>query len=237
MTTIGYGALALALVISLYTAVASILGARRASAKLAGSARKGVVATAVLVTLASAVLLYLLLTRDFQVQYVYEHVSTYMPTIYVLSAFWAGQEGSLLFWLWLLTIFSLMILPPRRGGNEGGANWSQELRPYTLAVLAFCQAFFALLLVFASNPFATYPTRPTEGFGMNPLLENFWMIIHPPVVFIGYAAYAVPFAFAIAALITGKLAERGNSPPRFGEVLGEGAVSYTHLTLPTILRV
>jgi cytochrome c-type biogenesis protein CcmF len=200
MTRIGYGTLALALVVSICTAVASILGARRESPKLAGGAQKGVVATAALVTLASAILIYLLITRDFQVQYVYQHVSTYLPTIYTLSAFWAGQEGSLLLWLWLLTIFSLLLARRKEG-------WSQELKPYALAVLAFCQAFFALLLVFTSNPFATYPTRPTEGFGLNPLLENFWMIIHPPVVFIGYAAYTVPFAFAIAVLATGRLGQ------------------------------
>jgi len=200
MTTIGYGALVLALVISIYTAVASILGARHGSAKLAGGAQKGVVATAMLVTLASAILIYLLLTHDFQVKYVYRHVSTYQPAIYTLSAFWAGQEGSLLLWLWLLTIFSVLVA---RREEE----WSLELKPYALAVLALCQAFLALLLVFASNPFATYPTRPAEGFGLNPLLENFWMIIHPPVVFIGYAAYTVPFAFAIAALTAGKLGQ------------------------------
>ena len=200
MTSIGYVALALALAISIYTAVASILGVRRQSLKLAESARKGVVAAALLVTLASVILIYLLLTHDFQVQYVYEHVSTYQPTIYTLSAFWAGQEGSLLLWLWLLTIFSALIARREEG-------WSQELKPYALVVLAFCQAFFALLLVVASNPFATYPTSPAEGFGLNPLLQNFWMIIHPPVVFIGYAAYTIPLAFAIAALITGKLGE------------------------------
>ncbi len=200
MTTIGFGAVALALVISIYVAIASILGARRQSPKLAENAQKGIVAAAVLVTLASAILLYLLLARDFQVKYVYEHVSTYQPTIYTLSAFWAGQEGSLLLWLWLLTLFSAFIA--RREED-----WGRELRPYALAVLALCQAFFALLLVIASNPFATLPTRPAEGFGLNPLLENFWMIIHPPVVFVGYAAYTVPFAFAIAALATGKLGQ------------------------------
>jgi cytochrome c-type biogenesis protein CcmF len=198
MTAIGYGALALALLISIYTAVASILGVRRGSPKLTENAQTGVMAAAVFVTLASAILVYLLLARDFQVQYVYEHVSTYQPTIYTLSAFWAGQEGSLLLWLWLLTIFSVLIARREEG-------WNQELKPYALAVLALCQAFFALLLVLFSNPFATLPARPAEGFGLNPLLENFWMIIHPPVVFIGYAAYTVPFAFAIAALVTGKL--------------------------------
>ena len=198
MTTVGSGALALALAISIYTAIAYVLGSRRGSPKLVESAQKGVMAVAVLVTLASIILIYLLLARDFQVQYVYEHVSTYQSTIYTLSAFWAGQKGSLLLWLWLLTIFSALVA--RREES-----WSQELKPYALALLASCQAFFALLLVLASNPFATLPIRPAEGFGLNPLLENFWMIIHPPVVFIGYAAYTVPFAFAIAALVTGKL--------------------------------
>ncbi len=88
MTSVGYGALALASVISIYTAVASIVGAHRGSPKLVGSAQKGVMAVAVFVTLASAILIYLLVTRDFQVQYVYRHVSTYLPTIYSFSAFW-----------------------------------------------------------------------------------------------------------------------------------------------------
>jgi cytochrome c-type biogenesis protein CcmF len=196
---VGRAVLALALLLSPCIAVALIVGARRGSQKLVEIAQKGVMIVAVLVTLASAILLYLL-ARDFQVQYVYEHVSTYQPTVYTLSAFWAGQKGTLLLWLWLLTIFSALIA--RREES-----WSKELKPYALAVLAFCQAFFALLLVSTSNPFATLPIRPAEGFGLNPLLENFWMIIHPPVVFIGYAAYTVPFAFAIAALIRGRLGE------------------------------
>ncbi len=201
MATVGYVTLVLALATSIYTAVAYILGTRRESPKLTGSAQKGVTATAVLVTLASAILLYLLLTRDFQVEYVYRYVSTYLPTIYAVSAFWAGQEGSLLLWLWLLTIFSVLVA--RREES-----WSQELKPYALATIAICQAFFALLLVVVSKPFATSIVIPPEGVGMNPLLENFWMIIHPPVVFIAYAAYTVPFAFAIAALVTGRLGEK-----------------------------
>ena len=198
MTRAGYGALALASVLSLYAAVASIVGAARRSPELLKRARKAIVAVAGLVTLASAILIYLLVTRDFQVQYVYRHVSTYQPAIYNLSAFWAGQEGSLLLWLWLLTIFSFAIA--RRKEDS-----TQELKPYALAVLALCQVFFALLLLFVSSPFATFPTAPIEGRGLNPLLENFWMVIHPPIVFVAYAAYTVPFAFAVAALITGKL--------------------------------
>jgi len=198
MTSAGYGALALASFLSLYIAVASILGAARKSQKLLKRARKAIVGLVGLVTLASAILIYLLVTRDFQVEYVYKHVSSYQPTIYNFSAFWAGQEGSLLLWLWLLTIFSFAIA--RRKDDA-----TQELKPYALAVLALCQLFNGLLLLFVSNPFATYATAPLEGRGLNPLLENLWMVIHPPVVFVGYAAYTVPFAFAIAALITGKL--------------------------------
>jgi len=198
MTGVGNGALILATVLSLYVAVAALAGGARRSTELLKQARYAIVAAAGLVTLASAILIYLLVTRDFQVEYVYRHVSTYQPTIYNLSAFWAGQEGSLLLWLWLLTMFSVAIARRKEDSTE-------ELKPYALAVLALCQVVFALLLLFDSNPFSTYPTAPLEGRGLNPLLENFWMVIHPPVVFVGYAAYTVPFAYAVAALITGKL--------------------------------
>jgi cytochrome c-type biogenesis protein CcmF len=198
MTDVGYWSLVLALAVSVYTATAFALGARQGRSKLIRSAGNGLLIVAGLVSVSAASLMYLLLTRNFQVRYVYQHVSTYLATPYTISAFWAGQEGSLLLWLWLLAILSIFV--QRRA-------WNQELLPYALAALAASEAFLAFVLVFTSNPFATYPIRPLEGFGLNPLLENFWMIIHPPIVFIGYAAYTVPFAFALAALVTGRLGD------------------------------
>jgi cytochrome c-type biogenesis protein CcmF len=121
-----------------------------------------------------------------------------MSLPYTLAAFYAGNEGSLLLWSWLLAIFSTVVLWQNR-------NKHRELMPYVVSVLAFTQAFFLLLMVFLSNPFETMPFPPPEGRGLNPLLENPGMIIHPPTLLGGYVAFTIPFAFAIAALVTRKL--------------------------------
>ena len=198
MGDVGYWAVALTFVVSLYVGVTSILGARQRNATLVASARNGVFAAAILATAASAVLMYLLVTRDFGIRYVYEHTNSHLPAAYVVSAFWSGQEGSLLVWLWLVTLLTAAIVLWKRV-------WGTPSGPYVLAVMAFTQAFLALLLLLLSNPFAALPTVPVEGRGLNPLLQNFWMIMHPPVVFVGYAAYTVPFALAIGGLITGQM--------------------------------
>jgi len=194
----GYWSLALALAAALYAAVAFIVGTRRNYPRLASSADKGMVAACGLVTLAVAILAYALVTRQFQVKYVYDHTSTILPLVYTLSALWAGQEGSLLLWLWLISGFALVLMTQR-------GPWLTPLRPYAMAVLAVTQALFTAVLVFETNPFARLPTAPTEGFGLNPLLQNVAMVIHPPLIFVAYAAFTVPFALAVAALITGRL--------------------------------
>lgn len=192
MPEIGQGALVLSLVASLYAAFAFFFSERQGREELRQRGNGALWAGAAGVTIASGQLFYLLLSHDFQVRYVYEHTSTYLPTLYLISAFWAGQEGSLLLWLWFLSLLTLIVAARR-----------DELRAYASAALAFVQSFLAFLLVAASEPFATLPLRPVEGLGLNPLLENFWMIVHPPVIFLGYAAYAVAFAFALAALAKG----------------------------------
>ncbi len=198
MANIGYWALVLALAGSVYAAVAVVLGARRRFPELIVSARNAILAVGALATVATGALFYLLLTHDFSIQYVYEHVTTYQPTLYNVSAFWAGLEGSQLLWLWLLSACAVAVaLNPR--------NWDSTLRPYALAVIAATQALFAALLVFATNPFTPMPVPQSEGFGLNPLLQNPFMVIHPPIVFAGYAGATVPFAYAVAALITGRL--------------------------------
>ena len=201
LTEIGYGALLLVLVAGLWAALSAVLGARRRRPELVASARNALLATAGLSTLASIVLLVLLFRHNFAVSYVYEHVSTFLKPAYVLSAFWAGLAGSQLLWLWLLCLFTAAIVLRR-------PTWDRELRPYAMAVLAITQAFFALLLVVISNPFELLPAGlglPAEGVSLNPLLQNFWMIVHPPIVFAAYALWTIPFAYALAALITGRL--------------------------------
>ncbi len=149
---------------------------------------------AVLVSFASALLLYFLLKNGFHLKYVYQHTSTHLPLIYRISAFWAGEEGSLLLWLWLLSILTVLVTTGRR-------NRSGEMAPHLLGILALVEAFFALMVVATSNPFETLPITPAEGVGMLPLLQNPGMVIHPPVLFLGYAAYTLPFAFALASIM------------------------------------
>jgi len=197
MATVGTWALVLALAVSAYTAVAAALGARKQNAALLESVRNGVWLGVAWSTVASGILLFLLLSRDFAVRYVYEHTSSDLPLAYTLSAFWAGQEGSLLLWLWFVTVLSAVLAWQRA--------WNQRLNLYALAILAGTQAVLALVLLLASSPFRLLSSVPTEGQGLNPLLQNFWMIAHPPVVFAGYAVYTVPFALALAGLIAGQL--------------------------------
>jgi len=197
MASIGSAALVFSFLLALGAGTMGLLGARRGSRLLSENARRALWATALLATLASIVLLYSLVSHDFQVKYVFEHSSTHLPLVYTISALWAGQEGSLLLWFWLLSI--LAVLAVRKHSAPG------NLRPYVLSVLAFTLAFFALMIIATSNPFQLLAERPAEGVGMLPLLENPGMVIHPPILFLGYAGYAVPFAFALAALLSGEL--------------------------------
>ncbi len=197
MAAIGSWALVLSLLVSLYAAIAAFMGARQRSRHLLESAQNAVWAVAVLVTVASVTLLYLLVTHDFQVRYVQQYSSTHLPLVYTISAFWAGQEGSLLLWLWFLAILTAIVTQHR---DQAG-----KIGPYLLTPLALTEAFFALLLLTTSNPFEAYPFKPAEGIGMLPLLQNPGMVFHPPVLFLGYAGYTVPFAFALAVLISGEL--------------------------------
>lgn len=198
LTELGYGALWLVMAAALWAAATAWLGARRQRPDLVLSARNALLAAAALATVAAGALLVLLLTRSFAVAYVHDHVSSYLRPAYVLSAFWAGLSGSQLLWLWLLAILTAALILRR-------PTWDRELRPYAMAVLAVTQAFFALLLVVINNPFELLPTLPAEGVSLNPLLQNFWMIVHPPIVFAAYALWTIPFAYAFAALVTGKL--------------------------------
>jgi cytochrome c-type biogenesis protein CcmF len=198
LSDIGYGALWLTIAVALWATVASVLGASQRRPKLLASARNALLVTAGLSTLSAILLVILLFTRDFEVRYVYEHVSTYLKPAYVLAAFWAGLDGSQLLWLWMLAIFTGVLVWRQ-------PTWDRDMRPYAMAVLAITQAFFALLLVLINNPFELMPSVPVEGHSLNPLLQNFWMVIHPPIVFAAYALWTIPFAYAFAALVTGQL--------------------------------
>ncbi len=209
LADIGYGVLWLTLAVALWATVMALLGGVQRRAELIASARRALLVTAGLSTLSIALLCALLFRHEFSVRYVYEHVSTYLQPAYLFSALWAGLEGSQLLWLWLLTFFTAVLVLrysslAHRPGLAGRA-WDHELQPYVMAFLAFTQAFFSLLLVWMNNPFELLPTAPAEGLGLNPLLQNIWMIVHPPIIFAAYALWTIPAAYALAALLTGRL--------------------------------
>ena len=201
MTDIGYFSLLLAFVLSAYGVMASILGVRKSRMQWVASAENTVLAVAALLTLASIALVYALVSRDFHVQYVASYSSRTLPLFYAVSAFWAGQAGSLLLWGWLLGIFSAIVVLQNRRQNRA-------LMPYVISVLMTITLFFLALMIYATNPFHRLPVAPQDGMGLNPLLQNPGMIFHPPTLFLGYVGFAIPFAFAMAALFAGQLDDR-----------------------------
>lgn len=154
-----------------------------------GTARLGFYIMAGLVTLASAYLMYLIFSHQFQVSYVYRYSSRDLPPGYLISAFWAGQEGSFLLWAFLIALMGIAFIKTAREFEAPG-----------MLAVSLVQAFFLAILVKAS-PFATHPQVPADGAGLNPLLQNPWMVIHPPILFIGYAAITFLFALAFAGLL------------------------------------
>lgn len=200
MVEIGYFSLIFALMFAAYSGLSSIFGVKGQRGELVASSENAAIAVWGFLTLASVALVYALVSRNFQVEYVAQYTNRSLPLIYTLTAFYAGQEGSLLLWAWLLSLFSSIVIWQNREKNR-------ELLPYATLVLMAITFFFLLLLVFVTNPFNKLPTTPPDGQGLNPLLQNPGMIFHPITLFLGYVGFTVPYAFAMAALITGRLGE------------------------------
>ena len=198
MTEIGYYSILISLFFSFYCGLALILGIKNRRAEVIASAENAALAVPVFLTLSAAALIYALVTRDFQIEYVARYTSRSLSLLYTLAAFYAGQEGSLLFWSWILSLVTAIVIFQNKKKNR-------ELMPQVLLVLVAVTFFFIFLMTFATNPFKTLNYRPSDGQGLNPLLQNPGMIFHPPALLIGYVGFTVPFAFAMAALITGKL--------------------------------
>ena len=198
MIELGTLALWLALVASVYAVAASVYGALRGRADFVASGERGAWTAAASVVVATGVMLHALITSDFSIRYVAGYSSTTLPLRYRISALWGGMEGSLLFWALVLVMLSSLVLWQNRNRNRA-------LMPWVTATLMTITTFFALMLVFLTPPFATLPFVPAEGTDLNPLLQNYWMSIHPPALYLGYVSWAVPFAFAMAALASGRL--------------------------------
>ncbi|WP_227762947.1 heme lyase CcmF/NrfE family subunit [Zhaonella formicivorans] len=197
MADLGKLSLLVALAITVYAIFAYIFGLRANNKPLLESAKGGVLAIGFLTTVASVVLFYLLLISDFSVEYVYQYTSKNLPTFYKLSAFWAGNAGSLLLWAWLLGIYTTIVAYSKKHTTNATV-------PYVLIILLINSLFFLFLLNFVANPFKKLDFVPPEGAGLNPLLQNPGMVFHPITLYLGYVGFAVPFAFAMAALLTNR---------------------------------
>src|SRR5262249_14023407 len=154
---------------------------------------------AALMTAASAVMVNAFLTNDYSIKYVAHYSDSVQPLFYKLTSYWGGLDGSIMFWVFLLSVFGSLAVYVNRERHR-------ELIPYVVATIAVVEAFFLLLMVVHKNPFTTFlGAGPAEGEGLNPLLQNYWRAIHPPSLYTGFVGMTVPFAFGIAALITGHL--------------------------------
>ena len=214
---IGYSALVIAFLISIYGIIAAIYGETRKKPEWIDSARHAMLLTFPLLTVSSIAIIMLLVNHNFEVTYVSSVTSRSMPMYLRITALWGGQPGSLLFWSWLMAGFASAVTL---------RDWSRdrEFLPWVIVVSLVTLAFFLMLVVFFENPFlrtwrgvggtilpesvfqpkGALPFIPSDGRGLNPLLRHPGMVIHPPMLYLGFVSFVIPFAFAIAALITGR---------------------------------
>ncbi|MGE5601538.1 MAG: heme lyase CcmF/NrfE family subunit, partial [Nitrososphaerales archaeon] len=217
MTDLGYIALMLAFLLSIYGIAVSVVGARRNQLAFVNSGRNAVYVVSGLVIIAALLMWRALLTNEFQVDFVQGHSERALPTLFKISALWGGQAGSLLFWSMLASIMAVSAVWFFRKDQP-------SLKPWVNAVLLLYIGFFMSLLLFAENPFnrlwrsgagqmltsvfqpaGATPLLPVDGQGLNPQLQNYWMVLHPIALYLGFVGMTVPFAFAVAALVTGQL--------------------------------
>ena len=215
----GFGILVVTFLVTLYSVFAAIYGEYKKSAAMVESARRAMLLTWPLLTLTAGILIYLLVNNHFEVQFVYEVTSRAMPTYLKVTAWWGGQAGSMLFWSWLMSAFTSLVTL-RKWDRD------RELLPWVTVICGITMAFFIGLNVFFENPFAqlyqtfdginAYTFQPAnsvlftapDGRGLNPLLRHPGMVIHPPMLYLGFVSFVIPYAFAMAALITGRTDDR-----------------------------
>jgi cytochrome c-type biogenesis protein CcmF len=215
----GYGVLVVSFLVALYSIAAAVHGALKNSSATVESARRAMLLIFPLLSISAAALIYLLVSSHFEVAFVYEVTSRNMPTYLKVTAWWGGQSGSLVFWSWLLAAFASAVALRR---------WERdrELLPWVIVVASTTLAFFLMMSIFFENPFAQYYQTaegvqaytlppadgvlffPEEGRGLNPLLRHPGMVIHPPMLYLGFVSFVIPYAFAMAALITGRTDDR-----------------------------
>ena len=199
MILVGELSLWVALLMAAWAAMTSFAGGALGREDLVASGRADSTRRLAMVVLASIGLWTALLTHDFSLKYVASNTSANMPKVYVFTAFWGGQAGSMLFWALIL----VRLFGASRSGRR--ATKARDLAPWACGTLAVILVFFIATICFKANPFDRLSFVPADGRGMNPQLQNPGMAIHPPNLYLGYVATSIPFAFAIAALVTRRL--------------------------------
>jgi cytochrome c-type biogenesis protein CcmF len=194
----GFIALLTAFLAAIYSAGAAWYGNKQGKQAWVESARNATIVTLPLVLLACALLITSILRNDFSIDYVWRVSSIEMPAYLKISALWGGQAGSLLFWNLLLATFVAVAMARKWGAQR-------DLMPYALIVASMTQVFFLGISLFVENPFARLDGMPIDGNGLNPLLRHPGMIIHPPMLYLGFTGFIIPYIFAMAALMSGKL--------------------------------
>ena len=215
----GYGMALVSFIVAAYSVAAAVYGATKKSPAMVESARRAMLLTFPLISISAAALVYLLVNNHFEVSFVYEVTSVSMPTYLKVTAWWGGQAGSLLFWSWLLAAFASAVTLRK---------WDRDIEflPWVIMVSSVTLMFFLGMVVFYENPFTRFwlvegnvlpfmfaPAgatvfTPQDGNGLNPLLRHPGMVIHPPMLYLGFVSYVIPYAFAMAALITGRTDDR-----------------------------
>ena len=198
MADFGTISLMAALAVCIYGAVIPHFGVKSNNWNLIRSAQNASILSFFLVAVASGILIHALVISDFSIFYVWRHSSTDMPLIYKITSYWGGLEGSLLFWILVQSFFAMIVAFRYQYSNR-------EIIPYVITTLNAIMAFLLVLLIGWSNPLEVQTLIPKEGQGLNPLLQNPAMAIHPPALYLGFIGFSVPFAFAIGGLIRGKL--------------------------------
>ncbi|HLN87609.1 MAG TPA: heme lyase CcmF/NrfE family subunit, partial [Candidatus Limnocylindrales bacterium] len=198
--TLGYSAILLAFALALVGIVSPIVAARSRQERFLAVARYAILGQFLLVTIAAAALIYGLVSTDFSIKYVAFNTTRATPIYYRVTGLWGALEGSLLLWEWILVIFSGIIAWIYRDRHR-------EMMPWVLLIFSLVSVFFLGVIGFLSNPFETVSPIPLDGRGLNPLLEDANMMTHPPLLYTGFVGLTVPYAFAMAALIVGKIDE------------------------------
>jgi len=198
MTLLGQFSLWVAFLVGLWCIAIALWGRWQDRPELADTVRRSVYVVFGALVVASIALWKGLISHDFNIEYVAAYTSRNLPPYYIVSAFWAGQKGSLLFWAVVLSLFASLaqLLTPRRYA---------DLMPYVAAVTSSVVVFFVSVMLFGSSPFERLAFTPADGRGLNPQLQNVGMVIHPPMLYLGYISITIPFAFAIAALLSRRL--------------------------------